>query len=91
MDVCFSKAMGIEIDEMVKNRWIFEKLRNFRAGIESIISCLKRGYGLDRITWKGVQGFGSYVHITVFFLEENHKLESNEHQVSWNDFGRAGG
>ena len=64
-DVCFSKAMGIEIEEMVKSRWVFEKLRNFRAGIESIISCLKRGYGLDRVTWKGVQGFGSYVHSTV--------------------------
>lgn len=64
-DVCFSKSMGIEIEEMVKSRWVFEKLRNFRAGIESIISCLKRGYGLDRVTWKGVQGFGSYVHSTV--------------------------
>lgn len=64
-DVCFSKAMGIEIEEMVKSRWVFEKLRNFRAGIESVISCLKRGYGLDRVTWKGVQGFGSYVHSTV--------------------------
>ncbi len=64
-DVCFSKPMGIEIEEMVKSRWVFEKLRNFRAGIESIISCLKRGYGLGRVTWKGVQGFGSYVHITI--------------------------
>jgi len=64
-DVCFSKAMGIEIEEMVKSRWVFEKLRNFRAGIESIISCLKRGYDLNRVTWKGVSGFASNVHSTV--------------------------
>lgn len=77
-DVCFSKSMGIEIEEMVKSRWVFEKLRNFRAGIESIISCLKRGYGMDRVTWKGVQGFGSYVHSTVvaYNLVKLAKLQS---------------
>lgn len=64
-DVCFTKALGLEVEEMVKSRWVFEKLRNFRAGIESVISCLKRGFALDRVTWKGVRGFGSYVHSTV--------------------------
>jgi len=27
---------------MVKSRWLYRKLRNFRAGIEANISCLKR-------------------------------------------------
>ena len=64
-DVCFTKSLGLEIEEMVKSKWVFDKLRNFRAGIESVISCLKRGFALDRVTWKGVRGFGSYVHSTV--------------------------
>jgi len=64
-DVCFSKFMGFELEDMVKSRWVFEKLRNFRAGIESVISCLKRGYALTRATWKGVGGFGSYVHSAI--------------------------
>jgi IS5 family transposase len=64
-DVCFTKSLGLEVEEMVKSRWVFEKLRNFRAGIESVISCLKRGFALDRVTWKGVRGFGSYVHSAV--------------------------
>lgn len=64
-DVCFTKSLGLEVEEMVKSRWVFEKLRNFRAGIESVISCLKRGFALDRVTWKGVRGLGSYVHSAV--------------------------
>ena len=64
-DVCFSKPCGIEKEEMVKSPWVFQKLRNFRAGIEGIISTLKRGFGLDRALWKGVSGFASYVHSSV--------------------------
>jgi transposase, IS5 family len=64
-DVCFTKSLGLEVEEMVKSRWVFEKLRNFRAGIESVISCLKRGFTLNRVTWKGARGFGSYVHSAV--------------------------
>lgn len=64
-DVCFTKSLGLEIEEMVKSKWVFDKLKNFRAGIEAVISCLKRGFGLDRVTWTGVRGFGSYVHSTI--------------------------
>ena len=46
---------------MVKNSWTYRRLRNFRAGIEANISCLKRAYGLDRCTWKGLQHFQAYV------------------------------
>jgi hypothetical protein len=45
-------VLGLEVEEMVKSRWVFEKLRNCRAGIESVISCLKRGFALDRVTWE---------------------------------------
>ena len=64
-DVCFSKQVGLEIEEMVKSPWVFQKLRNFRAGIEGIISTLKRGFGLSRVSWKGVSGFASYVHSAI--------------------------
>jgi IS5 family transposase len=30
---------------MVRSRWVYRKLRNFRAGIEAGISCLRAGPG----------------------------------------------
>jgi transposase, IS5 family len=44
-DVVFSKAPGIAIKEMVKRTWLYQRLRHFRAGIEGIISFLKRSFG----------------------------------------------
>src|SRR5262249_23607758 len=35
----------LAVEDMVKSRWVYRKLRNFRAGIEAGISCLKRAYG----------------------------------------------
>ena len=64
-DVCFSKHVGLETEEMVKSRWVFQKLKNFRAGIEGIISTLKRGFGLSKVLWKGISGFASYVHSSI--------------------------
>lgn len=60
-DVAFHKKSGLAIEAMVKNRWTYRQLRNFRAGIEAGISCLKRAYGLARCTWKGLQHFHAYV------------------------------
>lgn len=60
-DVAFHKKSGLAVDAMVKNRWTYRQLRNFRAGIEAGISCLKRAYGLARCTWKGLQHFHAYV------------------------------
>jgi IS5 family transposase len=60
-DVAFHKKRGLRISEMVKSAWVFRRLRNFRAGIEGCISALKRGFGLDRCTWRSLRGFQSYV------------------------------
>ena len=60
-DVCFSKRCGLKILDMVKSEWVFQKLRNFRAGIEANISVLKRSFGLTRANWRGNQGFIAYV------------------------------
>lgn len=60
-DVCFSKKRGLKVPEMVKSTWVYRKLRDFRAGIEGVISFLKRAFGLDRATWRGELSFRSYV------------------------------
>lgn len=46
-DVAFSKASGLAIKEMVKRTWLYQRLRNFRTGIEGIISFVKRCFGWD--------------------------------------------
>jgi transposase, IS5 family len=60
-DVCFAKKRGLKVPDMVKSTWVYRKLRDFRAGIEGVISFLKRAFGLDRCTWRGELSFRSYV------------------------------
>jgi IS5 family transposase len=64
-DVAFHKKRGLTIEAMVKSRWVYRKLRNFRAGIEANISCLKRAFGLARCTWRGLAHFKAYVWSSV--------------------------
>lgn len=64
-DVCFAKRRGLAVLDMVKSRWVYRKLRDFRAGIESVISLLKRAFGLDRCVWKGAPSFVAYVRLGV--------------------------
>jgi IS5 family transposase len=64
-DMAFHKKAGLNIEDMVKSRWVYRKLRNFRAGIEAGISCLKRAYGLARCTWRGLAHFSAYVWSSV--------------------------
>ena len=56
-----TRRAGCRIEDMVRSRWVYRKLRNFRAGIEADISCLKRAYGLARCTWRGLGHFRAYV------------------------------
>ena len=60
-DMAFHKKSGLKVEDMVKSHWVYRKLRNFRAGIEAGISCLKRAYGLARCTWRGFGHFKAYV------------------------------
>jgi transposase, IS5 family len=64
-DVAFHKKCGIKIDDMTKSPRVYRNLRNFRAGIEAGISCLKRAYGLTRCNWRGLDHFKSYVWSSV--------------------------
>ena len=60
-DVCFAKKRGLEKLDMCRSHYVYNRLRKFRAGIESGISWLKRSLGLTRCTWKGWESFKSYV------------------------------
>ena len=64
-DMAFHKKAGLRIEDMVRSNWVYRKLRNFRAGIEAGISCLKRAYGLARCTWRGLDHFKTYVWSSV--------------------------
>jgi transposase, IS5 family len=60
-DMAFHKKAGLRIEDMVQSHWVYRKLRNFRAGIEAGISCLKRAYRLARCAWRGLDHFKAYV------------------------------
>ena len=64
-DMVFSKKCGLKVEDMVTQPWIFKQLRNFRAGIEGVISFLKRVFGLSRCTWRGQPSFASYVGASI--------------------------
>ena len=64
-DVMFSKKRGLEVSDMTKSTWVYKKLRDFRAGIEGMISFLKRSLGLTRCTWRGLASFKAYAWSSV--------------------------
>lgn len=64
-DVAFSKKRGLAISDMTRSAWVYRCLRHFRAGIEGLISFLKRAFGMDRCTWKGADSFACYVMASV--------------------------
>ena len=64
-DVCFQKKRGLKVSDMTRSSWVYKRLRDFRAGIEGLISFLKRAFGLDRCTWRGAESFASYVQASV--------------------------
>jgi len=64
-DVCFAKKRGLEVLDMCRSQWVYQRLRRFRAGVESVISWIKRSLGFARCNWKGLRSFGSYVWLTV--------------------------
>ena len=65
-NVCFAKKRGLSEEDMCQSRWVYKRLRRFRAGIESGISWLKRSFGFWRCTWKSFRSFKSYVWSSIF-------------------------
>ena len=64
-DVMFSKKRGLKVEDMAKSPAVYRTLRRFRAGVEAGISFFKRSFGLDRVTWRGLDSFKSYVWASV--------------------------
>jgi len=64
-DVVFAKKRGLAISEMAKSTWVYKRLRDFRAGIEGMISFLKRCFGMSRCTWHGLESFQAYAWSSV--------------------------
>jgi len=64
-DVCFAKKRGLEVDDMCRSQGVYNRLRRFRAGIESGVSWIKRCFGMTRCTWKGLRSFKSYVWASI--------------------------
>jgi len=65
IDVAFAKKRGLDITEMAKSTWVYKRLRDFRAGIEGMISFLKRCFGMSRCTWRGLRSFQAYAWSSV--------------------------
>ena len=78
-DVVFHKKRGLQISDMAKSTWVYKRLRNFRAGIEGMISFLKRCLGLSRCNWRGLDSFKAYAWASVvtgnLLLMARHLLE----------------
>ena len=64
-DMAFNKKSGLEVHEMVRSAWVFRRLRDFRSGIEGVISTLKRAFQMGRCTWRGADSFKAYVWVSV--------------------------
>ncbi len=60
-DMAFHRKAGLEVGAMVRSAWVFRRLRNWRSGIEGVISTLKRAFRMDRCTWRGLPSFRAYV------------------------------
>lgn len=66
IDVAFQKKKGLMVEAMTSTPAQYQRLCDFRAGIESNISELKRAYGLKRSLWRGLKGFMAEVWSAIF-------------------------
>mgnify|MGYP006296043727 CR=1 FL=1 len=64
-EIAFGGKLKNELTKWVSSKQTQKKLRNFRAGIESIVSATKRAFGLDRCRWSGWPCFQRYVWLSV--------------------------
>jgi len=59
--VAFPSGRGIDTEAACGSRRVQRKLYRFRAGVEGLISWLKRDLLMGRSRWKGEQGFRAYI------------------------------
>ena len=64
VNIVFNKIRGC-MQNIADNKWIENKLKRWRSGIEAIISNLKRGFHINRCVWKGFAHYGQKVFWSV--------------------------
>lgn len=64
-DVAFHKKRGLKVEDMVREPSVYRALKHFRAGMEGVISWLKRCFGLRRCAWRNETSFRSYTWASV--------------------------
>ena len=64
-DVVLAAPKDKDVPEMRPDSKTYKRLRNWRSGIEGIISAVKRAFGLTRCTWSGFGSFQAYVQLAV--------------------------
>jgi len=64
-DTAFAAPRQKDLVQTRPDSKTFKRLRNWRSGIEGIISAVKRAFGLRRCTWSGYASFQAYVHLAV--------------------------
>jgi IS5 family transposase len=64
-NIVFSALKGNVLAELVQSERIYKRLRKWRAGIEGVISTVKRAYGLVRCNWRSFESFQAYVQLAV--------------------------
>jgi IS5 family transposase len=52
-NIVFNKIRG-SMQNIANNQWVQNRLKKWRAGIEAVISNLKRGFQIRRCNWKGI-------------------------------------
>jgi len=63
--VVFVAPKHKSLPALIAKTRLYKRLRNWRAGIEGIISAGKRAFGLDRCPWSGFDSFQAYVQLGV--------------------------
>jgi len=61
----FPKRIGKGVGELFPSPWVRRQLLRFRAGVEGVVSGLKRGVGLGRCLWRGWRSFQSYIWVSI--------------------------
>jgi IS5 family transposase len=63
-NIVFNKIRG-SMQNVASNKWVENKLKRWRSGIEAIISNLKRGFQIHRCNWKGLAHYGQKIFWSV--------------------------
>jgi IS5 family transposase len=63
-NIVFNKIRG-SMQNIANSKWVENKLKRWRSGIEAIISNLKRGFQIRRCIWKGIAHYGQKVFWSV--------------------------